>query len=216
MWEYFGSVKLYVWLQRSQFSLFKYVSINTCKHLYSCTQRCTHRNAHVCAGIDKSGYVDNFPLNFACTCQHRWPKPPAAGSDGERQRCLAVSLLESAARPLPAPGDSRSSSAVPSEAAAARSAPSPRGAAAPAPRSAAPPPAPLRPAPPRLAARVHIPAPGGRAGIPANDSEIQRVNALVIWSTEPSRQLSCTFFPPPPSPSITRCLTLLISTPIHL
>lgn len=94
MWEYFGSVKLYVWLQRSQFSLFKYVSINTCKHLYSCTQRCTHRNTHVCAGIDKSGYVDNFPLNFACTCQHRWPKPlrprmMGRGSGAWRCPCLS-------------------------------------------------------------------------------------------------------------------------------
>lgn len=46
----------------------------------------------------------------------------------------------------------------------------------------------------RIGLRVQIPTPKGRAGIPANDSEIQRVNALVIWSTEPLRQLSCTFF----------------------
>lgn len=46
----------------------------------------------------------------------------------------------------------------------------------------------------RIGVRVQIPTPEGRAGIPANDSEIQRVNALVIWSTEPLHQLSCTFF----------------------
>lgn len=46
----------------------------------------------------------------------------------------------------------------------------------------------------RIRVRVQIPTPEGRAGIPANDSEIQRVNALVIWSTEPLHQLSCTFF----------------------
>lgn len=67
----------------------------------------------------------------------------------------------------------------------------------------------------RIGVRVQIPTPEGRAGIPANDSEIQRVNALVIWSTEPLHQLSCTFFSPPP-PSITYCLTLHISAPIPL
>lgn len=51
----------------------------------------------------------------------------------------------------------------------------------------------------RIGVRVQIPTPEGRAGIPANDSEIQRVNALVIWSTEPLHQLSCTFFFPPAS-----------------
>lgn len=61
-----------------------------------------------------------------------------------------------------------------------------------------------------IGVRVQIPTPKGRAGIPANDSEIQRVNALVIWSTEPSRQLSCTFFwsSTPPVPNS-------VSYPVH-
>lgn len=48
---------------------------------------------------------------------------------------------------------------------------------------------------PHVGVWVQIPPPGGRAETPANDCEMQRVSALVSWSTEALHQLELYIFP---------------------
>lgn len=151
--------------------------------LYTCVSRRSFY--HVCSFVP-SFLLSPSPLTFPCTCQSRCPNTAPTQSGGTKAGKLSESIPESAARPLPESCDSHSSSF-----------PLPRGQASsssvrrndPSVWHA------QNPKPPRFGVRVQIPSPGGWAGTPANDSEIQRVSALVSWRTEASCEPSCTFFP---------------------
>lgn len=126
------------------------------------------------------------PLTFACTCQCLGPKIAPTRSGWTQAGWLSESIPESAACPLPESCDSHSSSFLlprgqVSSSSARRTDPSVCHA--------------QNPESPHFGVWVQIPPPAGRAGTPANDSEMQRVSALVSWSTEALCEPSCTFFP---------------------
>lgn len=132
-----------------------------------------------------------FPISsilpkFCMSSQYCCPKTAPTQSGWAEAGWLSESIPESAAHPLPASCDSHSSSfSLPrvqaSSSSARRNDPSVWLA--------------QNPESPHFGVWVQIPPPKGRAGTPANDSEMQRVSALVSWNTKALCELSCTFFP---------------------
>lgn len=149
---------------------------------------CMHMSWGVAVAFAHSFLFPLFhsPLTFACTCQCCCPKTALTQSGWTEAGLLSESIPESAARPLPESCDSHSSSF-----------PLPRGQASSSSVKRNDPSVwhAQNPESPYFGVWVQIPPPGGRAGTPANDSEMQRVSALVSWSTEALCELSCTFFP---------------------
>lgn len=162
-------------------------SVSTCrrKNVYFLYAHVLRSCRCICPFIPFSSLFHSL-LTFACTCQCCCPKTALTQSGWTEAGLLSESIPESAACPLPESCDSHSSSF-----------PLPRGQASSSSVKRNDPSVwhAQNPESPYFGVWVQIPPPGGRAGTPANDSEMQRVNALVSWSTEALCKLSCTFFP---------------------
>lgn len=126
----------------------------------------------------------NFCMYLSVLLPRTAPTPTPSGRT--EVGWLSESIPESAARPLPESYDSHSSSF-----------PLPRGQASSSSARGNDPSVwhTQNPESPHLGVWVQIPPPGGRAGTPANDSEMRRVSTLVSWSTEGLCMLNCTFPP---------------------
>lgn len=150
--------------------------LELCFHILVCTLLYVYR---ICCNVD----VYYLPLIHACTCQHQRPKttPTRSKLAWSTGACQCPFLSQQQVHCLNRATERHSSSFSLSRGATVllitENDPSVWHA--------------QDPEPPRIGVRVQIPIPEGRTGIPANDSEIQRVDALVIWTTEPLHQLSC-------------------------